>query len=357
MSKTIIHFIFNLGRGGAETMLVQVLKELKEYNNIVVTLQSENSFDNELVCDKYICLNQERLLLFPVAALKLRKIIKKYKPDLVHSHLPLCNFVARLATPSGIPLITTIHTSIATIVDYQKWYFRILDKLTYQFKKSTIIFVSKRAMKDYFSVLKLSPNNSYILYTFVDISKYHGKPFFHSGDVFRIVSVGSLRSPKNYDFLINAFRELKNNKIELTIYGKGPLQEKLQASIDQSNVKIFLKGQVKNIQDVLHQFDLFVMASIYEGFSLSVLEAMAIQLPLLLSNIHSFREQCGNCAIYFDLNNTNDFIQKLKYCKDNKEELWEKAKQGNQRVINHFTLEHHMTGLRKIYLETLNTKI
>jgi len=357
MTKTVIHFIFNLNRGGAETMFVHVLKELNEYHNIVVTLQDDNGFENELVCEKYICLNHGRLRSFPVAALKLRKVIKKYKPDLVHSHLPVCNFVARLATPSGIPLITTIHTSIASIVDYQKWYFRTIEKLTYQFKKSTLIFVSKRAMKDYFSLLKLRRNQSYILYTFVDISKYHRKPSFHSGDVFRVVSVGSLRSAKNYNFLLEAFRGLKNNNIELTIYGKGPLQEKLHASINESNVKIILKGQVKNIHEVLHQYDLFVMASIYEGFSLSVLEAMAVQLPLLLSDINSFREQCENCAIYFDINNSNDFIQKLKYCRDHKEHLLEKAKQAHERVIKHFTLEHHMAGLRKIYLETLNSKM
>lgn len=357
MAKTIIHFIFNLNRGGAETMLVQVLQELNEYNNIVVTLQGDNGFENELVCEKYICLNEGRLRSFPVAAFKLRKIIKKYKPVIVHSHLPLCNFVARLAIPSGIPLITTIHTSIASIVDYQKWYFRTLEKLTYQFKKSTLIFVSKRAMKDYFSVLKFPTNQSHILYNFVNIAKFHLKTSFDSDGVFRLVSVGSLRSPKNYNFLIEAFRELKNDNIELTIYGQGPLQEKLQASITESNVKIILKGQVKNIHEVLHQYDLFVMASIYEGFSLGVLEAMSMQLPLLLSDIHSFREQCENSAIYFDLNNTNDFIEKLKYCKNNKKNVFEKATQAYQRVIKNFTLEHHMSGLRKIYLETLNNKI
>lgn len=356
MAHTILHFIFNLNRGGAETMLVQVLKELNEYHNIVVTLEDGNGFENELVCEKYICLNHGRLRSFPVAALKLRKVIKKYKPDLVHSHLPVCNFVARLATPSDIPLITTIHTSIASIVEYQKWYFRTIEKLTYHFKKSTLLFVSKGAMQEYFSLLKLTPDPNYILYTFVDISVYHEKPSFRSDGVFRVVSVGSLRSPKNYNFLLEAFRELKNDNIELTIYGKGPLQEKLQASINASNVRIILKGQVKNIHEVLHQYDLFVMASIYEGFSLSVLEAMAIQLPLLLSDIHSFREQCENCAIYFDINNCKDFIQKLKYCRDHKEHLLEKAKQGQERVTKQFTLEHHMAGLRKIYLETLNNK-
>ncbi|HEY9363783.1 MAG TPA: glycosyltransferase [Chitinophagaceae bacterium] len=357
MKQTIIHFIYNLGRGGAETMLVQVLRELKEFRNIVVTLQPDNHFENELVCDKYICLNQQRLRAFPVAVSKLRKIIKKYQPDLVHSHLPLSNFIARLATPSGIPLITTIHTSIATTADYKKWYFRLLDKLTYQFKRSTIISVSKGALKDYFSVLKLKPCKAFILYTFVDIAQYREKPTPHSGEVLKMISVGSLRFPKNYTYLIEAFRKLKNENIELSIYGKGPLQEKIQASINQSNVKIALKGQVENIQEVLPQYDLFVMASLYEGFSLSVLEAMAMHMPLLLSNIPSFREQCEDCAIYFDLNDTNDFIQKLKYCIEHKKELLQKTDQAYQKVINNFTLEHHMAGLRNIYSEVLNEKL
>ena len=54
--KTILHIINNFGRGGAETMLFSILKELKEYNNIVVTLYEENHFDNNLQCDKYFCL-------------------------------------------------------------------------------------------------------------------------------------------------------------------------------------------------------------------------------------------------------------------------------------------------------------
>ena len=42
MKKTILHIIDNLGRGGAETMLVTVVKQLSAYNNIIVTLYPEN---------------------------------------------------------------------------------------------------------------------------------------------------------------------------------------------------------------------------------------------------------------------------------------------------------------------------
>lgn len=137
--KTIIHVIYNLGRGGAETLLVQVLKELRDYRNVVVTLSPENHFNSELLCDELICLNRPSLTSIPMAVLDLKKIIKEQKPTIVHSQLPLSNFVARLATPARIPLITTIQNSISFSKDYKRFHIRLLDRLTYKFRKSTTI--------------------------------------------------------------------------------------------------------------------------------------------------------------------------------------------------------------------------
>jgi len=353
--KTIFHFIFSLGRGGAETMLVQVLKELKENNNIVITLYEDNHFENELQCSEYICLNKRSLWWLPFSIFKFRKLIKKYKPDLVHSHLVLTNFIARLGTPRNIPLITTIHTSVSYVTDYKKWYIRLLDKITYHYRKSVIITVSKIAMTDYLNFLNAKPFEDYVLHTFVN-EKIFSKNYLagENNMPFKIVSVGALRTGKNYQYLVEAFKSLKNKNIELHIFGMGPQQNILQNEINDSGVKVILKGQVKNIHELLPQYNLFVMPSLFEGFSLSVLEAMAMRIPLLLSDIPSFREQCEDCAIYFDLNNENDFLQKLEYLINHKDVLLEKGEQAYNRVINNFTLEHHMTGLRKIYSEALN---
>jgi len=77
MKKTILHIIDNLGRGGAETMLVTVAKQLKDYNNIIVTLHPENEFGSDVKCDQLICLNLSSNYFIPAAAIKLRKIIKE----------------------------------------------------------------------------------------------------------------------------------------------------------------------------------------------------------------------------------------------------------------------------------------
>ncbi|MGI8582248.1 MAG: glycosyltransferase, partial [Chitinophagaceae bacterium] len=112
--KTILHIIYNLGRGGAETMLVTIVKELTDYNNIVVTLFPHNHFKDKLRSDKYYCLGLTSIIHLPLARNSLRKIIKENNVDIVHSHLFWPTILARMATPKNIPLITTIHAFIAT---------------------------------------------------------------------------------------------------------------------------------------------------------------------------------------------------------------------------------------------------
>lgn len=348
-SKTIIHVIYNLGRGGAETLLVQVLKQLKEYRNIVVTLSPENHFGDELECDELICLNRPSLLALPMAVNDLRKIIKAKKPVIVHSQLPLSNFVARLATPSRIPLVTTIQNSISHSKDYKRFHIRTLDRITYHFRKSIIIGVSQNALDDYFKVLSLPPGENFLLYNPVDISRYRSLPQKVETNMFRLVCVCSLSVQKNLPYLVAAFEALKGQPVELHIYGQGSLQGSLQALVDQLQVNIKFKGQVSNIHELLPQYDAYVMSSLYEGLSLSVLEAMSARLPLLLSDIPSFREQCDAAALYFSLTDKNDFAEKLNLLRSNKELREQLAAKAYARVLENFTLDKHMAGLRRIY--------
>jgi glycosyltransferase involved in cell wall biosynthesis len=356
MKKTILHITQDLGRGGAETMLVAVVKELSDYNNIIVTLNDKNHFENELECDTYICLNTSSLMI-PVAAIKLRKIISKYKPDIVHSHLFWPTITARMGTPKNIPLITTIHAFIATSTEYKKPYIKWIDKISYRFRKSIIIAVAKGAMDEYFSFLNLKPYKAYTLYTFVDTRIFNTENTLpkNKSSIFLLISLGALREQKNHQYFINAFKQLRNSNFELHIYGTGPLEQKLKKMIQENNISnVVLKGEIKNINQVIKQYNLFVMASTFEGFSLAVLEAMALEMPLLLSDTASFREQCEDTAEYFNLTDENQFVAKLKELSSARLKLQALGSAAKHRSLSNFTLEHHMKGLRNIYLKTLN---
>lgn len=348
-----------MGRGGAETITVGACNGLNEYENIVVTLFPMNHFGEELKCDKFICFNLKSLYALPLGLFKFRKLIKTEKPDIVHTHLFWPTIIARCTVPKRIPLVTTIHAFIATSVEYKHWFIFYLDKLTYRFRKSIIAADAGGAVKEYFSFLKLKPYKSYTLYSFVDIKRFdiaHVKPRLPSPTL-RVISVGALRLQKNYSFLIDAFALLQQYPIELHIYGNGNLQQELQEKIDQSGAKVILKGENINIDQIIPQYDLYVMASSYEGFSLSVLEAMALKMPLLLSDISSFREQADEIATFFSLTDVHELKDKiLALSLKTTAELDLMGEKGYLKAINNFTLDKHLETLRIIYSEALAEK-
>lgn len=357
MRKKIIHIIFDLGRGGAETMLVAVVKELPEYENIIITLFSSNHFKNELECDELydLDLKLRDLLFFPRVVMRLRRIFNKIKPDLIHTHLYWPTVLTRMAAPKSIPVVTTIHSFVSQMADYKKWYLKLFDRLTYKLRPTVIIAVSKGALDEYFSFLKLKRHRSYCLYNFVDTKRFKQKENSdNSNGKVRIVTVGALRYSKNYMYLLESLQFVKQENTFLDIYGGGPLENEIRDFIIQNKLSsVTLKGQMEKVESLLMQYDIFVMASKYEGLSLSVLEAMATGIPLLLSDIPSFREQCEDTAVYFKLNDPQDFSQKLKWMQNNKEQVQKNVSRALFRVNEQFTLDHHISDLRMIYKEVL----
>ena len=354
--KTVLHIIQNFGRGGAETTVIGVLKNLSEYNNIVVTLDSLNEFGDELKYDKYYSLNLRSYYLFPLAIKKLKKIIRENKVDIVHSQLYWSTVLARFACPPEIPLITTIQASLTNSVEYKKGWIRWLDKFSYNRRESVILGVSKETLDDYFNFLKLRRSENYVLYNFVDTKSFvpaPGSKTRHSG--FKLVAVGNLKPQKNHQFLLNAFENLKGQDIFLDIYGDGMLMQDLQKFISNTNLPVRLMGKIDNMASVFNEYDVFVLASVYEGFSLAVLEGMVMEKPMLLSDIPTFREQCGDSAVYFSLKGVNDFVEKIGLLKNDPNRLQQLAISGRNRVLQRFTLEHHLASLRDIYKKVLNT--
>jgi glycosyltransferase involved in cell wall biosynthesis len=234
-------------------MLVRVIKEMPEYDHVVITLFPGNHFGDELQCKKLVNLNTKSLFTLPFAFFKFRKLVNKEKPDLVHTHLFWPTLVTRFSLQKKIPLITTIHAFIATSGEYKHWYIRFLDKLSYKFRKSTIVVVAKGALEEYFSFLKLKPYKAYALYTFVDLERFDiAKPSAEkSTGTFRLISVGALRLQKNYPYIINAMALIKDKNIELDIYGTGDLREDFQNLIDSTGARVNLMGEVKNIEQII----------------------------------------------------------------------------------------------------------
>ena len=101
----------------------------------------------------------------------------------------------------------------------------------------------------------------------------------------KLIMVGRLDAQKNYSMAIDAIRLLKYEypDIQLDIFGKGAMEQSLQAEIVQKGVdkNVFLKGWTQNSIKELVEHDMFLMTSNFEGMPNALMEAMAVGLPVI----------------------------------------------------------------------------
>jgi glycosyltransferase involved in cell wall biosynthesis len=104
-----------------------------------------------------------------------------------------------------------------------------------------------------------------------------------------IGAVGRLERQKRFDLLIHAFDQLRPDhpRLRLVIAGEGSLRQQLELQRTQLGIadSVLLPGHVSDVVSLHHAFDLFVQSSDYEGTPNSVLEAMALETPLVATDV------------------------------------------------------------------------
>lgn len=133
-----------------------------------------------------------------------------------------------------------------------------------------------------------------------------------------IIAVGTLQPRKNYERLIRVFTKLKRagGQEKLVIVGKkGWLYNSLFTDVKKLNVEhdVIFTGYVpdRDIVYLLNGAKMYVLASLYEGFGIPLLEAQACGVPVACSRVSSIPEVAGDAAVYFDPKNEEDMVEKL----------------------------------------------
>ena len=352
MRKTILYIIDSLGRGGAEVMLVSTLKDVQQYyNTVIVTLQPENAFTIEELGDsEIICLNIKGKRDILSAVKKLRKIIKEKKAAVVHSNLFWSVIIARLACGKKLPHIFSLATVMSTGIYKHKWYSgytKILDKLTYK-KNQAVISPTKEVLEDFDKEIGIKGKNA-VLYNFV-MNEFFNNQIEYTVPInkLKLVAVGNLKDVKNYQLLVDAFKFLKNFNVSIDIYGEGPDRDFLQEQITAFGLKITLKGLNERIYEILPDYDGFVMCSLVEGFGISAAEAMAVGLPLILSDIASLREISQNNALFFDPCDPQSFAEVIVKIMERKVDLKNLSEKGKIISKENYTKEKYIKGSLEI---------
>jgi glycosyltransferase involved in cell wall biosynthesis len=352
--KTILIVINNLGKGGAEVLLIGILPELNQrYNVVLVTLTDRCEFAaDEIICSKRYVLGFAGPLSIIQCAGRLRRIIKHHQPDFIHAHLVYSSLIARIACPSNISLAYSVHDTIGTSVFKKSRVLYFLEKCTVS-KDHFLIAVSDEVLLDYRKYIK-ETSNQFVLPNYIgDAFISAAKAPVHTGHFsrMRLVAVGNVKAQKNYPYLISALKQLKDPSVSLDIYGQSSssLKETLQQEITAHQLPVVFKGRADDIYECLRSYDIYVMASSHEGFGVAVVEAMAIGLPLLLSDLPVLRSVTFGNALFFDISDPNFFIERIRELQEKKYDLQLLSTTGIALAKEHYTKEAYLQKLFTIY--------
>ncbi|HWQ83801.1 MAG TPA: glycosyltransferase family 4 protein [Anaerolineales bacterium] len=180
---------------------------------------------------------------------------------------------------------------------------------------------------------------------------------------FRILSVGRLEWKKGYEFALQAVRELVERGIpcEYRILGGGPYLPALAYARHQlglEEVVEFLGPQPREqISTGLAWADAFLHAAVSEGFCNAVLEAQAMQVPVVCSDADGLPENVLHGVTGFvvprrDVRALADHLEKLAASPDLRAEM---GREGRQRVISHFQLEDQIKRFASFYTQILES--
>ena len=331
----ICHIVSGDLWAGAEVMAYQLIKGLKEANsvNMLVVLLNDGRLADELInLGVTVRVIDENVTSFFGIVKPIRRVLREFQPDIVHTHRYKENILARwalrgqerpglIATQHGIPEnykgLSSLRHSVAL-----RYNFHILRK---RFDK--VVAVSKDISRYFSNVLGFAENKIQVIHNGIEIPR--SARVRKAGDEFVVGSCGRLFPVKDYPLMIKAAKECteRNKNIRFELAGDGPEMQHLRDLVARLGLedRFTFKGHVDDMDNFYRGLDAFINTSLHEGIPMSVLEAMSFGLPVVAPNVGGLPEIIENGIEGFlvDDRDPSLFAKKCRLLCDD-EELWQR---------------------------------
>lgn len=303
--RLVVHLIHQLDVGGLENGLINLIKHMppERYRHAIVCLKDYSEFHAHIKARgvEIISLNKREGKDLG-HYLRMFKTLRSLQPDLIHTR-NLCGFEGQLvAALAGIKL--RVHGEHGR--DMSDLYGK---RLKYQLLRRLLrplighfIAVSEDLEHWLIDSVGAEPGRVSQIANGVDSVQFHprlgppaavGPPGFMQDNAFVIGSVGRMVDVKNFTTLVDAFLRLiasphpAHQRLRLLIVGDGPTRAECLDMLTRAGAshRAWLPGERNDIPQLLRAMDLFVLPSLAEGSSNTILEAMATGLPVVATAV------------------------------------------------------------------------
>lgn len=297
--------------------------------------------------------------------IRMKRLLRKIKPDIVNAHYASgYGTLARLSKLN--PLILSVWGSDVYDFPYQSTFKMKL--VTKNLLYADAIASTSHCMAEQVEKLLPSYNREIQVTPFgVDVNKFCSENNYN--DSLNSIKIGTIKTlaPKyGIDDLIKSIRLLIDNlvekgleeiasKIKVHIYGDGKQKIELEELIHNLNLNdiVHLKGRIPNdeVPNALKELDIFCLTSVFESFGVSAVEAMAMKVPIVATDVDGFKEvikteETGFIVERNDLKTLAEKIEKLVLDKELRKYM---GAQGRKRVLELYNWENNVNTMVELY--------
>jgi len=355
--------------GGAQIHVLDLVLFLKQEYDIDVAIGDRGPLYDRLreegVPVYYISSLARSISLFKdiKGLVQVIKLFKKLEPDLVCMHSSKAGIIGRLAARlCHIPAIFTVHGWAFTegIPSTQRVVYLFLERIAARWAQK-IICVSEF---DRQLALKLHVCKERKLITI-----HNGIPIIsktllartENDSPVRIIMVARFSEPKDQHLLLTAISQIQTNTaFEVILVGDGPLLKQCQEMVDGLGItdKVKFLGARADVPEQLARSHIFVLTSKWEGFPLTILEAMRAGLPVIASDVGGIRESVleGETGFLIPRGDLETLESRLLELIEDPELRTRMGSKGHDRFVQHFTFELMAQKTEAVYREILSGK-
>ncbi|CAA0123440.1 N-acetyl-alpha-D-glucosaminyl L-malate synthase [Halioglobus japonicus] len=302
----VAHIIYALSTGGLENGLVNIINRSPpdRYRHVIICLTTADEFAHRITAPdvEVIELHKREGHDFQCYA-RLRQLLKELRPAIIHSRnmaaleSQLCSVGLR-----GIKRVHGEHGREVNDLDGSNWKYLLFRKFM-RFFIHQYIAVSRDLESWLKTMVGVRADRVTQIYNGVDHSRFAPetvKPLAllpaqwqRLGGILVAGTVGRLTPVKDQQLLLRAVARLRENdpvlseRLRLLVVGDGPLSAQLKQLIDQLALQdvVWMAGDRDDVPELLQVMDVFVLPSLGEGISNTVLEAMASGLPVIATAV------------------------------------------------------------------------
>jgi len=353
--KKILYVVYSLDIGGLERVVVDLVNSLNPdvYQPYICCTANAGALAADLKHPNSLFVLGNKGRINYRSCKKIYDLLNELDIDIVHSHNTpglLYSFI-----PAKLCKVPIIHTNHGYVYTEKEHILVDIVEKSMSRNVSRYVCVSKELNHEMIKKYKIREKKMCIIYNGIRIPG--DSDYIEDKKGILIGSVGNLRAIKNYKLLIESFdrivRQYPDCRLELI--GEGDEYDNLVELRNKLSLqdKVYFRGQVRDVHKYLKRFDIFVLPSLSEGISMSVLEALSLRKICVLSDVGGNPEiiEHGKNGFLFKSNNKTDLIEKLSYVIDgfDRQEIDEIKERALQTVTERFSLPAMIRGYCDLY--------